>query len=107
MVLVTVTRTLAWGLSIGVLRAHAISTAARGLPGSLPLALVLLWTLQTAGIATEGAVIVYDSTLDGRFFPEVRLPVRCFVAHGCSRSDLPCCWAKLAVEGVLCVAAGS
>ena len=67
----TVTRTLAWGLSIGVLRAHAISTAARGLSGALPLALVLMWTLQTAGIAFEGAVIVVDSTHSGSFYPEV------------------------------------
>ncbi len=73
MVIVTVTRTLAWGLSIGVLRAHAISTAARGLSGALPLALVLMWTLQTAGIAFEGAVIVVDSTHSGSFYPEVRL----------------------------------
>ncbi len=73
MVIVTVTRTLAWGLSIGVLRAHAISTAARGLSGALPLALVLMWTLQTAGIAVEGAVIVVDSTQSGSFYPEVGL----------------------------------
>ena len=72
-VTVTFTRTLVWGVAIGVLRGHANSTAARGLPGTLPLAMVLLWTLQTAGIAAEGAVIVVDSAHQGSFFPEVRL----------------------------------
>ena len=69
---VTVTRTLAWVLSISVLRAYANSTAATGTSGRLPLALVLLWTLQTAGIGAEGAVIVIDSNHHGSFFPEVR-----------------------------------
>ena len=72
-VIVTITRTLVWGLAIAALRAHANSTAARGLAGTLPLALVLLWTLQTAGIAAEGAVIVADSTHHGSFYPEVGL----------------------------------
>ncbi len=71
MALVTVTRTLSWGFSIGVLRAYASSTAARGESGRLPLALALMWTLQTVGIGVEGAVIVFDSSHDGSFYPEV------------------------------------
>ena len=69
--IVTVTRTLAWALSIGVLRAYANSTAARGSSGRLPPALVLMWTLQTAGVGAEGVVIIIDSSHHGKFYPEV------------------------------------
>ena len=81
MAIVTVTRTLAWGLSIGVLRAYASSTTARGESGRLPLALVLMWTLQTAGIGAEGVVIVLDSSHDGRFYPEVCPCNWCLIYH--------------------------
>lgn len=72
MLIATVSRALVWLLALAVLHSNAAISAAMGRAGRVPLLLLLVWTLQTAGMVFNSVRISTSSMEHGYFYPEVR-----------------------------------